>query len=136
MTDPKERRRHARTAIQANVILEGLRPEDKSDAFPIRGIAVDISAGGLRIKSHQLERTHMLQLLRTIHHVRVRLLHPALEETLALKGQIVWADYHGADGKQRAHCLLGVSFYKFTPEGEADLDSLIQKMRAASGGKE
>jgi hypothetical protein len=128
LKDEVERRRSNRFRLQADVMLTLLIPNETFSPFSLRGVALDVSIGGIRVKTYQLNKKDYLATLHGMSHAKLVLNLPHVEDPIHLAGRVVWTEFHEAKGEEKSHCLLGVSFYKFSDDALDDFQEVLNSL--------
>ena len=97
-----------------------------------RGIAMDISAGGLRVKSYQLGPEQCEQIRSRPYHCDVHLDLPYLKEPLKLRAAVAWVGYQDATRSDSAHAMLGLRLEDVRPEAMSSLQYVIHRLSGES----
>ena len=130
-----ERRRFQRLPISGEVLMSVLMPHNTFSTFSIRGIATDISIGGMRIKTYQLQRQQYLDMIRGMSHAKLELRLPFLDEPLYFRGILAWSEYHDPTNREPAHCYLGLAFHEFTEEAQREFGEVLRLIADRVYGK-
>jgi c-di-GMP-binding flagellar brake protein YcgR len=111
MTDkPENRRRFERLPVNGEVILNVVHAETETTFHGIRGVAEDISAGGMRVRIHQLARTEATKILRPGASAQVYLTLPSEPEPFFFESELAWMHFLPAGRNQLAESIIGVCF--------------------------
>lgn len=132
----QDRRRFPRVKIQADVQFTILIPTETFSPYSYRGVTLDISMGGICLRTGQIDRDNYLRLIREIRYVKLRLYLPNLDEPLHLRGRVAWWDFHDVRGDQPSFCILGIAFHDFTEEAGEEFRAILSELEdSVSAGR-
>ena len=122
-----DRRRHTRYPFTAEVKMAVLVPDQTFTPMDIGGHVIDLSTGGLRIKSRDISKQLYLDLLKDLHYAKIEVDFPGFSDPFQAKTSIVWLDFHDPTTSERAYCLVGLRFELFYGRSEALLQRVIKE---------
>jgi hypothetical protein len=130
--NPAERRKCPRYQVALDCMVSLLIPHQTFTPHAIRGVTVDLSHEGMRLKTYSLGKADFLELLRGMSHVKIEIADPYHDHPIHLRGQVVWADYHDKTERDNAHCFLGISFYEFTEQARREFHEVMGNITRAT----
>ncbi len=121
------KRAHDRFAIEFNLSLQVLIPEETLTPKGLNGRALDVSARGMRVAIDAMPAEIYRKLIRHKRLGRIVFSHPATGDQLKLTGRIRWVDFHqtAAEGASGS-CFMGLAF----EEEETDLSNYEKFVRS------
>ncbi len=117
-TDNDGQRTHRRLGIRTDVIVTLLYPEVSFEPRTVRGIALDISPRGTRVRSSQLGEEDWRILSGGLHYAELSLELPFLRDPLKARATVRWARFHPAATNAPPCVEIGLEFISL-PEAEA-----------------
>jgi len=129
---PDDRRQSRRLPLSADVMLSLLVPEQTISATPVRGVAMDISETGMRLKSYQVSPEQAELVADGSHWAKVTIELPYLARPLELKSRIVRSQYLRRTPEDSAHCVLGLRFERLLDSETAQIHYVIDRLSGES----
>lgn len=126
------RRRSPRYQISLDCLVSLLIPHQTFTPHAIRGVSVDLSQEGMRLKTYSLTKKDFLDLIKGMSHVKVDITDPFSDAPIQLRGRVVWADYREKCEDDQPHCYLGIAFYEFTPRAQQEFHEVMDQIQRSS----
>ncbi len=122
------RRAHERFAMELDVSLQILIPEETFQPRSMKAKTQDISVRGMKLLVPGLSRELYAQLISAKRYARVGLTDPKGGDQLKVSGLIVWYDYHRPEKAQRAgDCLMGIDINESVTGNLDDYIALVER---------
>ncbi|MBX3730046.1 MAG: PilZ domain-containing protein [Candidatus Sumerlaeia bacterium] len=130
-----ERRGQRRLKIAIDAEIKLLVPHETFSPFPIHGITIDLSVGGMCVRTEEITKKLYGEVLRGMSHAKVTLRHSWLVAPLHVSGKVVWSEFHDPRPGQPSHCLLGIALHSMDAEEgrafAAALDGIADRLTAS-----
>jgi len=126
------RRRHERLSIRTDALVTLLYQEISFAPFTVRGVALDISMAGLRVRTSQLAEKDRVRLNEGPRYAEISVELPYLREPLKGRTRVCWAkDANAGPGEARA-IDLGLEFTELAEAEASRLSFAVERLRADS----
>jgi hypothetical protein len=132
---PDERRGQRRLKVAVDAEVKLLVPHETFSPYPVHGTTIDLSVGGMCIRTGDLTKKLYGEVLRGMSHAKVTLRHSWLVAPLHVSGRVVWSEFHDPRPGSPSHCLLGIAFHPMDAEEArafaAALDGIADRLTAS-----
>lgn len=130
--NPQDRRRHERLSINVEAFVTVHTKGSGGAVMSVRGLATDISASGLQVRTRHLTRTQCDRLLNEDFRAEISVELPYLSKPVDFSGEIMWVDELTKPGDTGLTVAMGVLFERLSPDAKAKLDYVIGRLRGDS----
>ncbi|HOE95925.1 MAG TPA: PilZ domain-containing protein [Candidatus Sumerlaeota bacterium] len=110
----EERREEGRLAVELEVEMQILIPDDTFTPARFRATVQNVSNRGVMVEIDYLGYRDYQRMLRLTPYIRLCVKTDQDGESRRITGRLVWLDYHG-EGRQGGPCHLGISFDRAKP---------------------
>jgi hypothetical protein len=125
------KRSHNRFAIELDISLQILIPEETFTPRGIEGKTIDISARGMKIVALKLPPEMYTKLIKGTRYMRVVFTSPIDSELIKMTGQIAWFDYHKPSEANAGQCFMGIQFDEKSGPGIEAYEKMLSSIRSA-----
>lgn len=129
---PQDRRRHERISINVEALVTIYTKGTGGAVLSVRGLATDISASGMQVRSRHLSRAQCDRLMNEDFRAEISVELPYLSKPVDFSGEIMWADELTKPGDTGLTLAMGILFERLTPDTKAKLDFVIGRLRGDS----
>lgn len=126
------RRRHERLSIRTDALITLLYQELSFKPFTVRGVAVDVSMAGVRVRSTQLSEKDRLRLGEGPRYAELSVELPYLRDPLKGRARVCWAKEANVKPGEPKAVELGLEFVELAEEEATRLSFAVERLRAES----